>query len=204
VHREKVYIDGILAPSVTEVLSVVRKPFLEFWRGKNGNAKCEQILRESQDIGKNLHSMIEAYFRGETLEEHTGPELRMFLLFKKWALESRISPIELELSMESKQYKYHGTCDFIGKLGDRLVIVDWKTSSMMDDLHAVQLAAYAQMYKEQFGEVIEDGMIVRMDKKAAAKKAFEVKEYRLLHNYFDVFEHCLGVWKFINPQKEKR
>jgi CRISPR/Cas system-associated exonuclease Cas4 (RecB family) len=204
VHREKVYIEGVLAPSVTEVLGIVRKPFLEFWRGKLGNAKCEQVLRESQDIGTNLHSMIEAYFRGETIPEHSGPELRMFLLFKEWALRSRISPIELELSMESKIYKYHGTCDFIGKLDGKLVIVDWKTSSQMDDLHSAQLAAYAQLYLEQFNETINDGLIVRMDKKEAAKKTFEIKEYPNLSQYFPVFQNCLGVWRFLNPQKEAK
>lgn len=202
-HKDNVFINGIKAPSVTEVLGIVRKPFLEYWRGKLGNQQCEMVLRESQDIGNNLHSMIEAYFKGESIPEHNGPELRMFMLFKKWALESGISPIELELYMESKKYKFHGACDFIGLLDEKLVIVDWKTSSAMDKFHSVQLSAYAQMYKEITGKVITKGLIVRMDKKEAAKKTFEIKEYADLPKVFPVFLSCLKVHRFINPSKEK-
>ncbi len=71
----------------------------------------------------------------------------------------------------------------------------------MDSLHAVQLAAYAQMYKETTGKEISNGLIVRMDKKDNAKKAFELKKYSDLSKYFPVFKACLQVHRFLNPVK---
>lgn len=197
-HREKIFINGQAAPSVTQVLGIVDKPFLRYWYGKHGSQKCAQILKSSQEIGQTLHGAIESYFKGESLpdmDENTG---RMFSLFQGWAATSGIVPTEIELDMMSQVHGFHGTCDLIGTLDGQPIIVDWKTSSAMDPLHGVQLSAYAAMYEEMTGTHIERGMIVRIDKKPEAKKAFEVKMYDALPQLFDVFKHCLALHNFVN------
>jgi hypothetical protein len=197
-HREKVFIDGVQAPSVTEVLGIVRKPFLEFWRGKLGNAKCETILRESQDIGHEIHEAIECYFQGQPLPEMGQQSLRMFAHFREWALMTGASPIDLELQMQSNEFKFHGTCDAVLEIDGKLLMADWKTSSAIDKLYGAQLAAYSQMYKEISGKEITEGLIVRMDKKEKSKKQFEVREFHDLPRYFEVFKACLAVHNFVN------
>ncbi len=200
-HREKVFIGGEEAPSVTQVLSVIDKPFLKRWYGKLGTAECERIVRESQETGHLVHEAIESYFRGEELPELPQKEAKMFSLVKGWALESRFTPVELELHVKSEKYKYHGTMDTIGKFEDGvLVIGDWKTSSGINDEYGVQLSAYAQAYKEETGITVNDGFIVRVDKKEDAKVPFEIRRFSDLPKYFDVFLACLDVWRFVNKK----
>lgn len=202
-HREKHLICGEEAPSVTQVLSVVRKPFLETWRGRLGNVECDRIMKESQELGHHVHEAIEAYFRGEPAQSLTHQEAEMFELVKQWAIESQFRPLELELHLESVKYLYHGTCDAIGSFPDgKLLMVDWKTSSGVDELYGAQLAAYTQAREEETGELITDGLIVRVDKKKGAKVPFEVVRFNDLPRYFKVFEHCLNLWRFVNKKGE--
>lgn len=202
-HREKYFIGDVQAPSVTEVLSIIRKPFLEKWRGKLGNEECDRIMRESQELGHRFHSAVEAYFRGEEIEELPQREAEMFALFRGWALDSKFSPMELELHLESKTHLYHGTCDVIGKFEDgSIVIGDWKTSSSISDDYGMQLSAYAQAFKETTGTNITEGFILRVDKKAGAKCPIEVKRFSDLPKYFDAFLSCKKVWDFVNKRGE--
>lgn len=198
-HKEKVFIDGVEAGSVTQILGVVRKPFLEFWRGKHGNAECDRIMRESQEIGHRVHDAIEGYFRGDLTPELEQNEAKMFTLFKQWAVDTKINPTELEMTVQSHLHHYQGTFDAVAHFGDgKLVILDWKTSSAIDDLYGAQLAAYAQGFKEQTGMEITEGLVVRMDKKPDAKKPFEVKRFDDLPRYFEVFLHAKALYDFVN------
>ncbi len=200
-HKEKVFIGGEEAPSVTQVLNIINKPFLHLWRGKLGNAECDRIVRESQETGHLVHEAIESYFRGEDIPDLPQKEAKMFSLVKGWALESKFTPTELELHVKSEKYGYHGTMDAIGKFDDGLlVITDWKTSSGINDEYAIQLSAYAQAYKEETGTEVTDGCIVRVDKKETAKVPFEIKRFTELPKYFSVFLACLDVWRFVNKK----
>lgn len=195
-HRNDVYIDGIKAPSVTTVLNVVNKPFLHIWYGKLGLAKAQAVLKESQELGQNVHEMIEAYLKGDEIPECSGNESRMFMEFKNWAQKTAPTVVELELDMTSQKHKFYGTCDAVLEIDGKLVICDWKTSSSIDKFHGVQLAAYAQMYKEITDREITEGLIVRLDKKEGAKKLIEVKKFQNLDKYFEIFLHCLAIYNF--------
>lgn len=195
-HRDRVLINGVEAPSVTQVLGIVRKEFLEKWRGKLGNKECDRIMHESQEIGHRIHDAIECYFRGEEIPELPQVEAKMFALFKGWALKTRFTPIELELTLENKQYGYHGATDAIGTFGadEQIWIWDWKTSSKVDDLYGAQLAAYAAAYSELTGKFVNAGGIVRLDKKKEG--VIEVKEFPDLKPYFEIFLHALELYNF--------
>lgn len=200
-HREQIIIGGEVAPSVTQVLGIIDKPFLQKWRGKLGNAECDRIVRESQETGHLVHEAIESYFRGEDIPELPQKEAKMFALLKGWALESRFTPTELELHVKSEKYGYHGTMDAIGKFDDGVLLIgDWKTSSSINHEYGAQLAAYAQAYKEETGTEVTEGFIVRVDKKEDAKVPLEVKRFTDLPKYFEAFLACLDVWRFVNKR----
>ena len=40
-------VDGKLYPSVTTILSIIRKPYLERWRGEIGNDDADFIMEEA-------------------------------------------------------------------------------------------------------------------------------------------------------------
>jgi hypothetical protein len=203
-HREKCFIDGKEAPSVTEVINVLDKPFLKIWYGKLGLAAATAYLTETQELGRRVHSAIEEYFRGGEVPELDQREAGMFALFKGWAVESGFSPIELEMHVKSREFLYHGTFDAIGKFGndDELLICDWKTSSKISDEYGIQLSAYAQAYKEEHGVSISNGLVVRVDKKPDAKKPIEIKRFTDLPRYFEMFKHCRKLHDFVNKKGE--
>jgi CRISPR/Cas system-associated exonuclease Cas4 (RecB family) len=180
-------LDGVPIPSVTEVISVIDKPFLRFWYAKNGLKECERIKKESGDLGSRVHDAIERYLKGENYDIGSPKEDAMVRRFIDWRETNDFRPVELELKVINRTHRYHGTFDAIGTFGDstELVMCDWKTSSSINDEYALQLAAYAAAYEEQTGMGITRGLIVRMDKKDNAKKPFEVKEFKNLPRYFD-------------------
>jgi CRISPR/Cas system-associated exonuclease Cas4 (RecB family) len=200
-HREKYLINGVEAPSVTQILGVIRKPFLENWRGRYGNAECDRIMMESQELGHRFHAAIEAYYQGHELPELGQREAEMFALFRGWALESKFEPTELELHLESKKHHYHGTVDTFGRFEDGVIVVgDWKTSSSISSDYGMQLAAYAAAFNETTGANVTEGFILRVDKKPGAKKPLEVKRFSNLPKYFEVFMHCKQVFDFANKK----
>ena len=63
----KVHLEGgksLFCPSVTTKLSVVKKPFLEKWRGEIGNKMADQIMSKAADRGSRLHYCWEVINRG--------------------------------------------------------------------------------------------------------------------------------------------
>jgi CRISPR/Cas system-associated exonuclease Cas4 (RecB family) len=196
-------LDGVPIPSVTEVLNVINKPFLYAWYAKHGWKECERIKQESGELGQRVHDAIESYLRGDGYEL-SGREAEMMQLFLKWKEETDFRPMELEHKVISRNYRFHGTFDALGTFGDstNLFLLDWKTSSKIDDSYALQLSAYAAAYEEETGICVANGGIVRIDKKPDAKKPFEVKTFNALPKYFDVFLDCLNVWNFVN-RKDK-
>lgn len=196
-------LNGEPIPSVTEIIGIIDKPFLRLWYGKNGIKECERIKKESGELGSRLHDAIESYLKGDMPAVNNQKETAMLERFIQWRNEVDFRPVELELKVVSERHKFHGTFDALGTFGDstELVMCDWKTSSGINDDYALQLSAYAAAYEEQTGIGVTKGLIVRMDKKGLdAKKPFEVKEFRNLPRYFDVFLSCLDVWNFVNKK----
>jgi len=80
--------------------------------------------------------------------------------------------------------------------------LDWKTSSGIWPEYALQVAAYAQAFKETYGETIDKAYIVRFSKKLPVE--FEVKEIKSLDDSFEAFlaakklRDCLAEDQFAN------
>lgn len=193
-------------PSVTQVLSVVDKPFLRIWYGKNGLEYCERVKKEAGEFGASLHDMIERRLRGEQAPAVSERHVQMCDLFERWKYQSNFTPVAIECKVESKEYEYHGTFDCIGHFGDSnsLFILDWKTSSKIDNLYGCQLAAYANAYKEETGICVAAGGVVRLEKDPTKPKQIEVKQFDNLDEYFEVFKACLKIHKFLHPGKRKK
>lgn len=192
-------IDGVEYPSVTEIIGIVNKPFLARWRGKIGNAKADQISRESADIGKQVHACIEKFLKGEMVtfcgaDEHVKPP---FVAWFDWWRASKYTCRAQEIKVISKKYKYGGTFDAViqDEIGHTL-LVDWKISNNDDRIRFLQLAGYAQAYFEETKVKIANGLIVRMDKKGKV----HIKEVKNLWKYVPIFLACRKVWDFTNQK----
>lgn len=164
------FIDGIWYPSVTTVMGAEPKPWLDKWREKWG-ALAERKTKAASDIGSEFHRCVEqyldtgGYILSDTLSTHYYSRLRgMMGSFIDWAATVNGVVHATELKVISRLYTYSGTLDAVGILDGKLIIFDWKTSTRIYPEMALQLAAYAQAFKEEKGLDIKQGIIVHVSK----------------------------------------
>lgn len=178
-HTEH-YIDGVWYPSVTTILGGRPKPWLDKWYAENP-IWAPRKTACANAIGTKFHLIAEKLAKGENVYESFDRRIMgMLEVFDKWVAHSGVRILESELHVVSKEHKYAGTFDAVGTLpGSRLpVLFDWKTSAGICPDMELQLAAYAQAYKEQTGVEIKKGVIVLVSK-AKPDHRLIVKEYKL-------------------------
>ncbi len=60
--------------------------------------------------------------------------------------------------------------------------------------YALQVAAYARAYEEMTGETVDEGWVVRLDKR---KPKFEAKRVKDLDECFESFLCSLRLWRHV-------
>lgn len=174
-------VDGIRYPSVTEILGGKPKPWLEVWREKWG-VLADRKTKAATNVGTAFHDAAERLANGEAVVmPHNKRLAGMLVTFERWLMESGFKVGTTELHVVSHVHKYQGTFDAVGYLADKpktLVLFDWKTSSGIYPDMALQLAAYALAYKEEYGIEIKRGIIVHISKDKPGHK-ITIKEYKL-------------------------
>ena len=198
-HRQP-FIQGEPVPSVTQVLEMKRKIFLEKWRGKYGNKECDRYSNAAMKFGRILHDAIDAGLKKKFFNiKRPVPKLTkrhevMLDSFWQWQREARFTPIETELFVLSRRFRYGGTFDALGYFGDdkgTLFLMDWKTSSSIDWDYGMQLAAYATAYQEETGAFVDHGGILRLEKKPEKFPQVEPKTFNKLRAHH--WESFLGL-----------
>ena len=181
--------DGWL--SVTEVLNLsIPKPFLNYWFGKWGTAKCEQIKRESQELGTRFHSLVEDYLNGISLSEGANAERMVENLINQFLKPYEVKPLKLEQQYKCEKLKLQGSCDAeIDTNKWKNVTADWKTSNSLDKISVpLQLSMYDYPRK---GDGL--GVAVRIDKES---DKVDVHWYENLKAYNPVWRACIKVARF--------
>ena len=87
---------------------------------------------------------------------------------------------------DKKGYGYAGTIDALFERGDRLLLVDWKTSNRIYLEHKTQILQYARAMAPYSGSPI-DAMIVRLGKDEVGFEVVEIEpgEYESLYRIWD-------------------
>ena len=153
--------DGRLYPSVTTVTSWGKRAFFAEWRKTHQN---ESKIATSR--GTAFHSLVEKYLNNEEtfLTEQKEDCIMLFNQVKH--LLSGISNIRAqEVPLYSNKLKMAGRVDCIANYNGKLSIIDFKTSksekkeSWIENYFA-QATAYAIMWKEMTGQVIDQIVIL--------------------------------------------
>lgn len=182
------WMDGERLPSVTTVLSRFKDSGgLLYWAFQQGLEQGMAIERGEQEESPNLyrkrdeaatagtiaHEMVETYVNGgkymKHLKKSNGKEindqaLNAFQTFREWQENTKIEIISKwqEIQMMSREYRYGGTPDAIGRNAEgKLVLLDWKTSNSVYSDYLIQLAAYSRLWEEHHpDEPIEGGFYI--------------------------------------------
>lgn len=184
------FIDGVWFPSVTTVMAADPKPWLQVWREKWGE-RAERKMKIAGAVGTAFHDCVEQYLdtraftvRMDSYDSCIPRVTGMMESWIEWAVNVDGIIDYTELKVISKCYRYSGTLDAVGNVSGLRMTLDWKTGSRIYPEMAMQLAAYAQAYKEQTGIDIKQGMIVHVSK--------DKPYYRLTTKVFKLGKRVFG------------
>lgn len=186
-------------PSVTEICSIINKPGVNAWRGIVGSKKADKILKNAQDIGLEVHEVIQQYLENSFVghEVYSDKAIKMAEeVHQKFIIPHNVKPICLERQVVSQKLKFSGTLDGVITVDNSPCIVDWKTSNQIDKTVALQLCGYLIALDEQTYPVpfpVNDGLIVQVHKTTHKVKLYEFKDLR---QYNDLFLSALKLWYF--------
>jgi ATP-dependent exoDNAse (exonuclease V) beta subunit len=156
--------NGKKLPSITTVLSAMKREAIQNWRKKVGEEKANAISRKAAGRGTNVHTLCERYLNNESLGDIMPDAKEMFFSIKP--LLHRINNIHYqEQTFWSTQLGIAGRVDCIAEFDETLSVIDFKTSRRIKTKNDIedyfwQTTAYALMYEELIGKPINDIIII--------------------------------------------
>lgn len=84
-----------------------------------------------------------------------------------WLRENKVEPRDTERPIYSRLHRYSGRLDCVARVGGVLSLIDWKTGKGIYPEFWLQTAAYVKAWEEEFGETIEQRIIVRLSEDGA-------------------------------------
>lgn len=170
-----------------------------------------RISEKAAAIGNEAHEYCEwvlLKMMGKTDEQE--PQISREARFaaasaEAWIRDSGFQPTFVEQRVFSDQWNYAGTLDFMGLIGDKLIIGDWKTGKALYPEAKLQAAAYAAAIEEMGHGRVVGAAICRLPK-TASDPPFEVLKIgrEKLDEYFDVFKHAIGLWSGMKSMEGER
>ena len=137
-ENHKYYVDGIEKPSVTEIAKPISEQRL--------NALQQHLLEQARRRGERCHELFEEYLLvGELdideIETEYIPYIQQFMLWVK-TYKPKVIYTEKKLFTE----EFCGTCDLICEIDGKIVLVDYKCTSVADKKSlSVQLEGYYRL-----------------------------------------------------------
>jgi len=210
--------NGQYYPSITYVLQYYPKGrHFEDWLKKVGYAS-EHIVKQAGEEGTQVHSLIEKYLEGNTLNflnEKGNPKYsagvwQMFLHFVEFWETYNPTLIEAEIHLFSDEIKVAGTCDMVCEIEGKRWLIDFKTSNHLHLTYDLQTAIYKKCYEECFGKGIDNYGILwlksskrRFNKEKMQGKGWEiVQPDRSYEENLDIFKTVKKLFDLENPSPE--
>ena len=155
------------------------------------------VLQKAADRGTTVHQAIEMYLLYGIVD--IPPEFKPYLdAFMDFWNEYKPKVLSPEMKIYHKILRYAGTADLLCEINGEIVLIDYKTTSKINDmLVGVQLEAYSKALAS-WG--------VRADKKAVLHLSkdgkYTLKWYEANDSKrWSVFTSCLVVWQYINDYR---
>lgn len=152
--------DGNKVPRVTEIISrMIHNDSLMYWANSLGfkGLRYRDELNKAANLGTEAHSSIEKFLKEKIKTESNIP----FMGFLLWYdIISDSIPIDIIYSEHALTCDWFGgTLDCLAKIGNKVFLIDFKTSNHVTFNYFLQLSAYLYMLKVVEG-INCDGVIV--------------------------------------------
>ena len=158
--------------------------------------------KKAANIGTQIHEWVSAWILGKKppmpKNEKVVNGITAFLKFQK---EKKVKLIESERLVYSKKYKFAGTLDAIGELGNKLLLIDFKSSKAIYDEMILQTSGYQIAYEEEIKK-IDGRMILKFGKEDGE---FEVRTINPRDDDKDkkAFLACLSIKRRLGELSKK-
>lgn len=158
-------------------------------------ASAKSAYRDVRDAaaeaGTVAHGLIEAHILGHPVVVEGSPELvakatSAYGAYCSWADGQQIEFLWTEKPLVSEKLRFGGTPDALAKIGNKCVLLDWKTSNNLYADYLIQLAAYKALIEENEPGLKIDGFYLCRFAKENAD--FAVHHYDELPEAWRMFE----------------
>ncbi|HEY4711433.1 MAG TPA: PD-(D/E)XK nuclease family protein, partial [Dehalococcoidia bacterium] len=179
------------------------KPALLEWAWQCGvkGLDYKAVRDDAASVGTLAHFLIMCHLRDEKPDtsEYSAQDIdraeNCLIKYWDWEKDNPIKPILVEAPLVSEVYGFGGTIDCLAEDSHNdLVLIDHKTGKAIYPEMFYQLAAYAQLLREQEPKwVIKSARILRI-----GRDENEGFEEQVVYNWgkaFELFKHCLAVYK---------
>lgn len=206
--------DGERVPGTTTIISRFKDSgalmHWAFQQGKSGAERLYDAAEKAADIGTLAHAMVEASIKGEPPEsifngeapEDQAKARNAFNEYLEWAAQTDVKIVAQEMHLVSEEYRFGGTPDAIGLIGNSLCLLDWKTSNAVYPDHAIQLAAYRQLWNENHPDEPLTGAsyLLRFSKNYPD---FEARKFGDLSEAWEIFKHYRAAYDLDKELKKR-
>ena len=177
-------------PSVTTVIAQTKskkdKESIDRWKAKVGEETAEKIKNEAAARGTAMHKYLEDLIRGQrsldlTTVGQDAQKMAEIIVDRGLNRCSDIYGIEAVLYYPGL---YAGSCDLIGKIDDKVSIIDFKQTNKPKQRewigdYFLQMAAYGMAHDAVYNTAIEQGVILMCSKDGYFQEfVIEGEEYR--------------------------
>lgn len=209
-HQKYFLKDGTEVDGTTRALQFIPKPALVHWGAKLGREgkSPDKELKTAGRIGTIAHFLVQCDLMGwePDLSECDGEEVKQaqvaFTGYRTWFESAGLRPVAVEMQLVSECYRFGGTIDLIGlDEHEDLTLVDFKTSNSLYDSHDFQVAAYANLFEENFRRLpIRNLLLVRIDKHKGVHQTRLLTEWK---RHWEVYVALLRLAKRIKDISAK-
>jgi hypothetical protein len=142
---------GETYPSVTTVVSLVKKDIINEWRKRVGEDEANRISSTAARRGTRIHTLCEHYISNKQVQPEIF-DVEMWNRFRP-LLHNINNVYAIEQALYSHHLEVAGTVDCIAEYDGKLSVIDFKTSKRIksrDDIHDyfMQCSAYAVAFEE--------------------------------------------------------
>ncbi|MEJ7873337.1 MAG: PD-(D/E)XK nuclease family protein [Rubrobacteraceae bacterium] len=193
--------EGFAVPSVTTVLQILEKKYLEAWRHRVGRKEADRVMITATVLGTQVHSLANKLVWEDRLGATKVPaDLELYALALRSFFTGHVAePIKTELSLVSQRERVGGTLDLYCRLQDgSLAVVDYKTSAQLSREHGLQTALYALLLREH-GYEVNQRLVVRVKKDKPGE--FYVREYKDHEGDVKAARACVELYWWQNRNK---
>ncbi len=192
--------EGIPLPGVTTILGILNKPALVIWANRLGlqGIDSSKYRDEMADIGTLAHYLIMCDLTGQTPDtsDYSPKQVNMaenaVRSYHEWRKGHTVEPHLVEVPLVSNKYGYGGTIDLYADIDGVPTLVDFKTGKAIYPEMVYQLAAYQRLLTES-GHRLGRARLLRIGRDA--DEGFEEKVVNGLEREWEVFGHCLAIYR---------